>query len=240
MSGGMGNMPGLANGLMNGQGGMQMRHFAAGGSPDSNGGPLPQIDWPRGAGTPDATNGPSMAYGGFARGGGGQGFGGPNALLARGQLEQVMQGTPGSTAAGVEGLINSLVPGRTDQLPMDVPDGSYVIPADVIAAMGQGNTMSGAKLLEDLFTGPANPRQIQGLGLASGGAAKRQPVSVMVAGGEMLVPPRVIAMLGHRELKGKGSADQKLSAGHKALDRMVLMVRAQNIKHLKKLPGPKK
>ena len=40
------------------------------------------------------------------------------------------------------GPIHSAVAGRTDHLPMHVASGSYVIPADIISAMGEGNTMS--------------------------------------------------------------------------------------------------
>lgn len=45
------------------------------------------------------------------------------------------------------GPIHSAVAGRTDHLPMNVPSGSYVIPADIISAMGEGNTMAGLSLI---------------------------------------------------------------------------------------------
>ena len=50
------------------------------------------------------------------------------------------------------GAIHSTVAGRTDHLPMHVKSGSYVIPADVISGMGEGNTMAGYKVAKDIFS----------------------------------------------------------------------------------------
>jgi hypothetical protein len=44
------------------------------------------------------------------------------------------------------------VAGRTDHLPMHVASGSYVIPADIISAMGEGNSMAGFKIAKDIFS----------------------------------------------------------------------------------------
>ena len=49
------------------------------------------------------------------------------------------------------GPIHSNVAGRTDHLPINVPSGSYVIPADIISAMGEGNTMAGFKYANAVF-----------------------------------------------------------------------------------------
>jgi hypothetical protein len=51
------------------------------------------------------------------------------------------------------GPIHSSVAGRTDHLPMHVASGSYVIPADIISAMGEGNSMAGFKIAKDIFSG---------------------------------------------------------------------------------------
>jgi hypothetical protein len=51
------------------------------------------------------------------------------------------------------GPIHSAVAGRTDHLPMHVPSGSYVIPADIVSAMGEGNTMAGFKNIKRIFGG---------------------------------------------------------------------------------------
>lgn len=136
----------------------------------------------------------------------------------------------GGVAKG--GLIHSDVAGRTDKLPMGVLPGSYVIPADVVSAIGQGNTMSGANALNRLFkSGPYGttaakaPRGAKRL-YADGGAV---PVDIIAAGGEYIVPPPVVQGLGEGDMK----------RGHDVLDAMVRDIRKNNIKTLRKLPGPK-
>lgn len=52
-----------------------------------------------------------------------------------------------------KGAIHSSVAGRTDHLPMHVASGSYVIPADIISAMGEGNSMAGFKVAQNIFSG---------------------------------------------------------------------------------------
>jgi hypothetical protein len=49
-------------------------------------------------------------------------------------------------------LINSSVSGRTDRIPMRARTGSFVIPADVVSGLGEGNTMAGAKMWGNLLT----------------------------------------------------------------------------------------
>lgn len=51
------------------------------------------------------------------------------------------------------GPIHAAVGGRTDHLPMTVESGSYVIPADVVSAGGEGNTLAGFKVLRRTFGG---------------------------------------------------------------------------------------
>lgn len=51
------------------------------------------------------------------------------------------------------GPIHSSVAGRTDHLPITVPSGSYVLPADIVSAGGEGNTMAGFKVLRRTFGG---------------------------------------------------------------------------------------
>ena len=52
------------------------------------------------------------------------------------------------------GLLHSDVPGRTDDLSISVPSGAYVIPADIVAGEGQGNTIAGSKKIHSMFSGP--------------------------------------------------------------------------------------
>lgn len=136
------------------------------------------------------------------------------------------------------GPIHSAVAGRTDHLPMHVPSGSYVIPADIISGMGEGNTVAGFKVAKSIFSshfyGSGTPYGASGLpygmpspGKASGGEAT---VPIVAAGGEYVISPSDVAAL------GKGNLDD----GHKILDHFVKQFRAKTVKVLSNLPGPKK
>jgi hypothetical protein len=118
------------------------------------------------------------------------------------------------------GAIDSPVAGRTDHLPVHVASGSYVIPADIISAMGEGNTAAGFKVAKMIF---AN----QGAPSAPGG--DEMPVPVVVAGGEFILTPAEVTNI------GSGSMED----GHRVLDEFVKMYRAKTIKTLKGLPGTK-
>ena len=82
------------------------------------------------------------------------------------------------------GPIHSSVAGRTDHLPIHVPSGSYVIPADIVSGMGEGNTIAGFKHMRRMFGGMPRgggeqPYNHEGgpYGMATGGAANRESVS---------------------------------------------------------------
>ena len=133
------------------------------------------------------------------------------------------------------GPIHSSVAGRTDHLPMHVESGSYVIPADIISASGEGNTIAGFKHARRVFGGTprgggAQPYGHTGgpYGMASGGAASGVPI--VAAGGEHVLTPDQV-----REVGG-GDLDM----GHRVLDEFVKRMRKELIGTLKKLPGPKK
>jgi len=110
------------------------------------------------------------------------------------------------------GPIMSDVGGRTDQHAMDVPAESFVIPADVVSSLGQGNTANGMAVLNRMFP-------------QSGGG---KGVPIMAAGGEFVIGPDAIARVGGGDLK----------KGHQALRDFVTHARAEHIKTLKHLPGP--
>lgn len=107
-------------------------------------------------------------------------------------------------------------PGRTDDLNISVPGESFVLPADVISAMGQGNTEAGLKLLEQIFPSPPVRR-------ASGG-----DVPIAAAGGEFVVGPDHVKRLGQGDMK----------KGHDNLRKFVIQMREHAIKTLRKLPKP--
>lgn len=113
------------------------------------------------------------------------------------------------------GPIHSSVAGRTDHLPMNVPSGAYVIPADIVSALGEGNTMAGFEILNDMFG-------VQKVGEEPG-------AEIVAAGGEYVIAPSSIARIWG-----------EMDAGHEALDGFVKKYREQTVKTLKKLPGPHK
>lgn len=139
------------------------------------------------------------------------------------------------------GPIHSPVAGRTDHLPMHVPSGSYVIPAEEVAHLGEGNTNAGFKVLRRVFSGipyagGASPYG-QGAGPygeplqdSRGGEVKggEGSVPIVAAGGEYVLSPDDVRFAG----------DGDMERGHKVLDEFVRRLRAEQIKTLEKLPGP--
>lgn len=181
--------------------------------------------------------------------------GGSPANLARG-------GTTTTTQEGGHihsGPIRAAVAGRTDHLPIHVPAGAYVIPADIISGMGEGNTDAGFKVAKNIFSAPMyaggpktqpyggmktpygeNPKQSYGQPLnevygmpmpkkAKGGSSE-EAAPIVAAGGEYVIHPDDVAWIGGGDM----------DAGHRELDRFVKMYRKHLIQTLKKLPGPKK
>jgi hypothetical protein len=142
-----------------------------------------------------------------------------------------------------KGPIHSTVAGRTDHLPMHVSSGSYVIPADIISAMGEGNSMAGFKVAKSIFSisgpygkstgkmpyggsdmpyGQPSPRKAEG--------GEVDAVPIVAAGGEYVISPEEVEHI------GGGSMDH----GHKVLDAFVKKMRKKTIQTLQSLPGPKK
>lgn len=166
------------------------------------------------------------------------------------------------------GPIHSGVAGRTDHLPIHVPNKAYVLPADIVSGMGEGNTMAGfkiAKRLPRLFStqfygtgkaGAGTPyggsfygkgkagegAPYGGSGLPYGGvspphakgggvrADDDEGVPIVAAGGEHVYAPHEVEMI------GGGDIDH----GHDILDAFVKQYRAEHIKTLKALPGPRR
>lgn len=118
------------------------------------------------------------------------------------------------------GPIKAVVAGRTDHLPIHVPSGSYVIPADIISAIGEGNTENGFEIIDHMVNSRTGGRKDY---------SKTEPVAIVAAGGEYVIPPDAVAAF------GEGDIDK----GHSALDDFVRSERKKTIKTLKSLPGPK-
>lgn len=135
------------------------------------------------------------------------------------------------------GPISSTVPGRTDHHPMDVASGSYVIPAECVSNLGENNTNAGMVKLDQVLKGsPESIRKFFGAkpaaGWAKGGPAPHNPapVAIAAAGGEFVVPPSVVSIIGHGDIKH----------GHITLDAWVMKRRKNHIKTLKGLAPPAK
>lgn len=165
------------------------------------------------------------------------------------------------------GPIHSTVAGRTDHLPVEVPSGSYVIPADIISAMGQGNTNAGFKIFKRVlegfksarrsFTGlpygsrGSQPYDHQGGPYGAGSAPYNrdpakpygEPLPGHAHGGTTGNRVKVVVAGGEytltpEEVEAIGDGD--MERGHRALDDFVKQYRAKTIKTLSKLPGPKR
>lgn len=145
------------------------------------------------------------------------------------------------------GPINSHVAGRTDHLPAQVPNSSYVLPADIVSGAGEGNTINGFKTIKKMFEilrrhygglpygagksgvyGQGSGPYGEELAHARGGEAKG--VDVVIAGGEHVLTPEEVMMAG----------DGDMEAGHRVLDDFVKQFRGKTIKTLQKLPGPRR
>lgn len=134
--------------------------------------------------------------------------------------------------------------GRGDKVGMSVAPGSYVLPADHVSGLGQGNTNAGFKVLHSMFSsgpyGSSMPRiHHGGMGIpkakvpkiAAGGTPhdRSEPIEIQAADGEyVLSPEQIIAKFGD------------LQKGHKALDEWVVHERRNHVDKLRKLPGPVK
>lgn len=142
-----------------------------------------------------------------------------------------------------KGPIHSSVAGRTDHLPMHVASGSYVIPADIISALGEGNSMAGFKVAQSIFSVPGPYGQRAGAMPYGGGSmpygqpaphkadgGETDAVPIVAAGGEYVISPDEVTHI------GGGSLDD----GHKILDAFVKKMRKKTIRTLQSLPGPKK
>lgn len=141
------------------------------------------------------------------------------------------------------GMIHSATPGRTDRLPMAVPKDSYVIPADVVGGMGQGNSTAGSKIINDMLHPHRMKLRLVGArhkpatvfgghphAMATGGSAPdSEPVDIIAAGGEMVVPPDDVFAVGGGDMK----------EGHRIMSQFVTNARQQIARRMLRLPEPK-
>lgn len=122
------------------------------------------------------------------------------------------------------GPIVTPIPGRTDRLPIHVYSGSYVIPADIVSGLGEGNTLAGYEAIKRMFGHHLKAKY----GLRGSYHEDREVVPVIVAGGEYILTPDEVEAAG----------DGNLDAGHGVLDAFVKSQRRALRRKLAKLPGP--
>lgn len=149
----------------------------------------------------------------------------PQKFAQGGKVSGAVQRARQKLASG--GLIGH-TGGRSDELPVKAAEGSYVIPADVVSSLGEGNTMAGMKNLFGRFPGNLG-KGVKKAHLATGGKVPGRGVDIIVSDGEFIVTPAEVAELGGGDLK----------YGHEILDAFVVNTRKQHIQTLASLPGPK-
>jgi len=132
------------------------------------------------------------------------------------------------------GPLKAKIPGRTDRLPIHVYSGSYVLPADIVSGLAEGNTEAGYEVIKKMIEEAKSRGGRVGMqtkyGLTGHYHQPRSVVPCIVAGGEYILTPE--------EVEAFGEGD--INAGHKVLDSFVKTQRQKTIKTLKKLPGPAK
>lgn len=154
---------------------------------------------------------------------------------------------PGSTAFdGAKGYLHGPTAGRADDIMTQAPAGSHVIPADVVAGFGEGNSMAGANAWTKMLQmGPGGIPMPQGGGgrrmgipappapyhepsqKARGGAqADMRPVAL--SHGEFVVTPEQVLALGQGDME----------KGHAILDQIIVASRKEIIAQMSKLPKP--
>lgn len=131
---------------------------------------------------------------------------------------------------GSHGLVHSATPGRADLVPARMRRGSYVVPADVVSSLGQGNTLAGARVLHASLPEAAEMAARGPVARAAGGLADvPDEIEVRLSGGEYQVSPEQVLAIGRGDV-GRGA---------EALDRLVHTVRAQTRDQLARMPPPK-
>lgn len=187
-------------------------------------------------------------------------------LKRGGVLKRDMGGMMPGAALGAGGFLHGTTPGRADKVQTSAPGGSYIVPADVIAGLGQGNSLAGARVMDAILgSGPHGislPRGGGGRGAprppapvraaanggpiqlfperrAAGGVKGKQETPVLLSHGEYSIAPHHCERIG--TLKGvEEHPDVRRRRGHSLLDRWVVDQRKKQVREIKNLPPPVK
>ena len=150
---------------------------------------------------------------------------------------------------GASGFLAGATAGRADQIKTTAPGGAYVLPADVVAGLGDGNSLAGARIMDEMLRSgphgtpmergargrgpprpPSDPMLAREAGVAKGGGVQsgKGETPVALSHGEYVIHPEQVAAI--------GGGDHK--RGTRILDHFVVGVRKRHIDKLKKLPPP--
>ena len=126
----------------------------------------------------------------------------------------------GEVEKGVShGLLTGSTPGRADKINTSVRDNTFIIPAHVVSALGQGSTMAGAAALDKMF--PKSKKQ-------GDSGKKGDHVPVALSDGEYRVPPEHVLTV------GKGD----MARGHRLLKMACEHITNKAAEQLKHMPKP--
>jgi hypothetical protein len=147
----------------------------------------------------------------------------PEIEVAKGGKIKPVDRMPHPSAPPVHGALHGFTGGRTDNTPINVQAGSYVIPADVVSNMpgAEGNTAAGFATLE---------RWLKSMGDPPPYPQQKDAVPIIAAKGEFVIHPSHVKKIGGGDIK----------KGHDILDHLVKDIRAKAVKTMSKLPGPKR
>lgn len=129
----------------------------------------------------------------------------------------------GGVAGHAVGYLRGGTPGRADKIKTTAPANAYVIPADVVSALGEGNSDAGARKIEQMIAAKRASR-------AKGGPVPTYGTPVLLSHGEYVVAPADVIRFGNGDLR----------AGLRWFDAWVVEQRRKLIKKLRNLPGPVK
>jgi hypothetical protein len=151
----------------------------------------------------------------------------------------------------VVGALKGKGKGRADDIKISARPGSHVIPADVVSAMGGGNSIAGHDILGQMFPKSIKPRlqkgamgqskkvpnvsptKIQSVNMFGGRSTGKMfsdggSVPIAVSDGEFIISPEDVKDV------GEGNID----AGHKVLNDFIIRVRASTVDQLKQMENP--
>ena len=185
-------------------------------------------------------------------------------MPAMGKLPRIGHASGGivdSPAAPFVGPILTTGGGRTDDVPMHVPENAYVIPAWAVSHIGDGNTINGFSVLKAMFGAPwgakGSPwgtiaaKDAGGWHGHTAGSSASRWIHALPSDGcdngcggqppDTGKPVPIMASGGEfvvspDEVARRGGGD--VHKGHKVLDAWVKQLKDEAAKTLKKLPGP--